>query len=620
MQQQHANASQAELLSYLTEDQRSQLIAELSDDEVAGLEYDWKFWARPKQIPPTVDYDTWAIIAGRGFGKSRSGAEWVRECVNNGYKRIALIAETQKDLEKVMVEGESGILSVFPDHERPTYVKKPVQLTFPNGAIALGFNATEPDQLRGPQFDAAWMDEFAKFRYADDVWDMLQFCLRLGDNPRTLITTTPRPLAILKKILAEPTTITTVGSTFENKSNLAPKFLNRLTANYEGTRTGRQELHAELLDEAEGALWSRELIDSIQIEELPAMKRIVIAIDPAITNTEKSDETGIIAVGLGFDNKGYVLADRSGRYSPADWAKAAIELFHEFGADRIIAEGNQGGDMVRNTLDVIEANLPITIVHASRGKFARAEPVAALYEQGKVHHVRGLEHLEDQLVSWEPLSGKGSPDRLDALVWGFTDLMLQTKNEVLKTDVSDLELKAMAIPEYWPRCYAMDITDDKITVLWAAWNITIGQLVVYADYQKRTPEPALVANIIKARGAWMNGLYCTDKTDPRLEFKPYKSQGMKLRPVKNDFSVGIGNLKQLISQDQIKVSSEAQNSLADLKNLRTDEKGGFDMNASPYAKCLSALVLSGSKAAKIKPKPSRMGGLTSRKASTIGGY
>jgi phage terminase large subunit-like protein len=617
---QQENASQAELLSFLPETQRSEILADLSEKDLADLEHDWKFWARPKQLTPITPFDTWAIIAGRGFGKTRTGSEWVRERVEAGCMRIALIAETQRDLEKVMVEGESGILNVFPDHLRPVYVKKPVQLTFPNGAVAQGFNASEPDQLRGPQFDAAWVDEFAKFAYASEVWDMLQFCLRLGDNPSTLITTTPRPLKILKQILAEKGTITTIGSTFENRSNLAPKFLQRLTDNYEGTRTGRQELHAELLDEAEGSLWSRSQLDELQIEDLPALKRIVIAIDPATTNKEKSDETGIVACGLGFNNRGYVIADESGRYSPADWAKKAIELYHRFKADRIVAEVNQGGDMVRNTIEVIEPNLPITTVHASRGKFARAEPVAALYEQGKVSHIKGLEQLEDQLVSWEPLSGKGSPDRLDALVWGMTDLMLQAKNEVLKTDVSELELKAMAMPDHWPRCYAMDVTDDQITVLWAAWNITIGQLIVYADYQKRTPEPALVASIIKARGGWMSGLYCTDKADPRVEYKPYSSQGMKLRPVKNDFSVGIGNLKQLIAQDQIKISTEAQSSLADLKNLRTDEKGGLDMKASPYVKCLAALVLSGRKLAKTKPTTPRLGGQMARNNKSIGGY
>lgn len=519
-----------------------------------------------------------------------------------------------------MVEGESGILSVFPDDQKPEYVKKPVQLTFPNGAVALGFNATEPDQLRGPQFDAAWMDEFAKFRYANEVWDMLQFCLRLGEDPKTLITTTPRPLKILKQILSERGTVTTYGSTFENKGNLAPKFLQRLTENYEGTRTGRQELYAELLDEAEGALWSRGQLDKCQVKETPQLKRIVVAIDPAISNTEKSDETGIIACGLGYDGLGYVLEDASGRYSPFEWAEKAIELYNKYSADRVIAEGNQGGDMVRSTLEVIDPNLPITIVHASRGKFARAEPVAALYEQNKVHHVAGLTQLEDQLTSWEPLGNVGSPDRLDALVWGITDLMLQMKNEVVKANVSDIEISGIEIPDHWPKCYAVNITSDKITILWAGWNLATGQLVVYADYQKTNPEPALVADVVKARGDWMSGLHCVDKLEIKTEIRPYKSKGMKLKPVVNDFEGGIENLKSLISQDQIKVCSTAINSLDNLRNLRREETGKLDLDKSPYVKCLSALVLRGRNSAKIKPSGNNINSAPARNASKIGGY
>lgn len=385
-------------------------------------------------MPPDGDWQTWLILAGRGFGKTRTGAEWVREQVKAGAKRIHMIAPTAADARDTMVEGESGLLSVCwagdKTHAaetlgRPSYEPSKRRLTWENGAIATLFSAEEPERLRGPQAEVLWADELASWKYMRETWDMAMFGLRLGSDPRTCITTTPKPLKLLRELVKDEKTAITRGSTFDNARNLAGIFLQAIRDKYEGTRLGRQELYAELLDEAEGALWTRNMVEAaFRREAPPEMARIVVAIDPAITAKEESDETGIIACGLDRDGKGAVMADVSGRYSPGEWAKEAIKLFRAIGADRIIAEGNQGGDMVRHTIQTEWPSAPVTIVHASRGKAARAEPVAALYEQGKVRHYGTFPDLEDQLVTWEPLSGLPSPDRLDAMVWGLTELMV----------------------------------------------------------------------------------------------------------------------------------------------------------------------------------------------------
>lgn len=398
------------------------------------LEHDWRFWGRPNQLAPEGEWDTWLFLAGRGAGKTRAGAEWVRERVRQGHGRIALIAPTARDARNVMVDGESGLLAVCwagdRDHKgrttgRPHYEPSKAQVTWENGARAFLYSAEEPERLRGPQHDTFWADELAAWKYLRDTWDMAMFGLRLGSDPRKMVTTTPRPLALLREIMADPATMVSRGSTFDNAAHLAPSFLASIRKTYEGTRLGRQELFAEILEEAEGALWSRKMIEAARHKgALPEMSRIVVAVDPAITATEESNETGIIAAGLGRDGNGYVIADKSGRYSPGNWAKAAVALYREIGADRIVAEGNQGGEMVRHTIQTEWKAAPVTIVHAHRGKQARAEPVAALYEQGRVKHAGGFADLEDQMVNWEPLSGLPSPDRLDALVWGLTELML----------------------------------------------------------------------------------------------------------------------------------------------------------------------------------------------------
>jgi phage terminase large subunit-like protein len=418
--------SQAERLALLPPDQRAEVLAALTPEQAHALLTDWRgFNARPDQIAPEGDWDIWLVLAGRGWGKTRTGAEWVREQVKAGAKRIALVAETQKDLEEVMINGESGILAVCPEDERPQVRYKPVRLTFPNGAVALGYNATEPNQLRGPQFDAAWCDELAKWRYARETWDMLQFGLRLGDHPRVMATTTPLPIELIKSLLAgkEGKITVTRGRTADNASNLAAPFLKKIKERYEGTRLGRQELDGEVLGDLPGALWSLSTLDAYRMKEPPQCKRIVIAVDPAVTNTDASDEHGIIVAGLD-GQRGVVLEDASLSGSPSDWAKRAVSLYRSYAADGIVVEVNQGGDMVSHTIRTIDPHVKIIEVRASRGKHVRAEPIAALYEQGKIAHVGAFPRLEEQMTQMTTAGyeGPGSPDRVDALVWAFTEL------------------------------------------------------------------------------------------------------------------------------------------------------------------------------------------------------
>ncbi len=402
---------------------RQTLIQGLSDAERHAMIYDWGSWARPPQMSPAWPWRVWLLLAGRGFGKTRCGAEFIRQEVTGGRaQHIALIAPTAADARDTMIEGESGLLGVFPPEQRPTYEPSKRRITFHNGATATAFSADEPDRLRGPNHDLAWCDELAAWRYPE-AWDMLTFGLRIGDHPRVVVTTTPKPTLLIKNLMTRDDTHVTRGSTFDNSANLAPAFLAEVTARYEGTRLGRQELHAEILDDVDGALWSRDMLDDHRVTETPALTRLVIAVDPAISSTAESAETGIIAVGVDDRQHGYVLHDRTTRGTPHEWAQQAVALYHTLKADRIIAESNQGGDMVKHTLATVDPNAPVRLVHASRGKRTRAEPVAALYEQGRIHHVGAFNDLEDQLCSWVPGEG-ASPDRLDALVWGFTELLV----------------------------------------------------------------------------------------------------------------------------------------------------------------------------------------------------
>ncbi len=420
--------SLASSLASLPERKKRAILENLTREERARLEFLWPFWAREKQLAPKGSWRTWLICAGRAFGKTRSGAEWIREEVEAGRcGRVALVGATAADARDVIVEGESGLLAVSPPGNRPVYEPSKRRLTWPNGAIATTYSADEPDRLRGPQHDGGWADELAAWRYPE-AWDQLQFGLRLGDNPRLVVTTTPRPTPIVRALIASPTTHVTRGSTYENRANLPDVFFEKIIARYEGTRLGRQELLAEILDDNPGAIFQQSDIERGRVRHHPLLVRIVVAIDPAISSTETSDETGIVVVGLGVDLHAYVLADLSGKYTPAEWAKKAIHAFRSMQADRIIAEVNQGGDLVKANLCTVDPRVPYKAVRASRGKRTRAEPIAALYEQGRVHHVGVFAALEDQMVAWDPVTTPyESPDRMDALVWGITELLLEAQ-------------------------------------------------------------------------------------------------------------------------------------------------------------------------------------------------
>lgn len=427
--------SLASSLASLPEKARLTALEALTLDELKQLEADWRFWARPDQIAPEGDWRTWLALAGRGWGKTEAGAQWVVQRVRDGARSIALVAETQKDLEEVMVPR---IVKVSGDNMRPEARFRPVRITWPNGAQALGYNGTEPDQLRGPEFDTAWVDELAKYRYARDVWDMLQFTMRSGSDPRVCVTTTPRPIPLIKELASDPSTAIVRGRTFDNAANLAPQFIEALRERYGGTRLGRQELEAEILDDLPGALWTRAMIEEARIKAAPEMRRIVVAIDPSGTSgNDEGDSIGIVIAGLGIDGRGYLLADRTCHLSPAGWGRRAVEAYHEFTADRIVAERNFGGAMVEHVIRTTDSKVAYREVTASRGKVVRAEPVAALFEQGKVGIVGAMPELEDQLCSMGPdgYVGEGSPDRLDAMVWALTDLMLGKTAAVGRVEV-----------------------------------------------------------------------------------------------------------------------------------------------------------------------------------------
>ncbi len=393
----------------------------------------------PHQLPPEGDWRSWVIMGGRGAGKTRAGAEWLRAMVEGGKpldqgvaQRVALVGETFDQVRDVMIFGDSGIMQCSPPDRRPKWKATERKLVWPNGAEAQAFSAHDPEGLRGPQFDAAWADELAKWKKAGETWDMLQFALRLGARPRACVTTTPRNAKVLKDLLASPSTVTTHAPTEANRANLAASFLEEVRARYAGTRLGRQELDGVLLADAEGALWTRSMLDAARVAEAPELDRIVVALDPAVSAGAQSDACGIVVVGARLqgvpeDWRACVLADRTvqGR-GPAGWARAAIDAMDEFQAERLVAEVNQGGQLVEEVIRQVDPLVPFRAVHASRGKVARAEPVAALYEQGRVSHVEGLDALEEQMcqMTARGYEGQGSPDRVDALVWALHELMV----------------------------------------------------------------------------------------------------------------------------------------------------------------------------------------------------
>jgi phage terminase large subunit-like protein len=420
------------LVSSLRPEQLRATLDRLTESELEALHFNWDFWATDKQRLPPGNWAYWLIKAGRGFGKTRTGAETVRQWARtNSY--VNLIGATADDARDIMIEGESGIMAICPRGERPLYLRADRQLRWPNGSKSLIFTADEPERLRGKQHMKLWCDELAAWRYVDDAWTQAKFGLRLGKHPQAIITTTPKPLPIIKALISDPACVVTHGSTYENRANLAPSFFADIIRTYEGTRIGRQELLAEILDDTPGALWSQAMVELAQcsLRDVRPLIRVVVAVDPAVTANEGSDETGIVVAGVSSE-KVWVLEDGSIKASPGEWAAAVVRLAKKWNADRIIAEVNNGGDLVERNIRMAEggANLPFRAVRASRGKAMRAEPVAALYERNLVAHVRqvdnptALNQLEDQMMSFVPgITGK-SPDRLDALVWAITDLVI----------------------------------------------------------------------------------------------------------------------------------------------------------------------------------------------------
>ena len=400
-----------------------------AESEAFSLRTSWLETARDKQLQPRIEHYIWLILAGRGWGKTRTGAQDIALfALRNNNVNCAVVAPTHGDLRRVCFGGHSGLLSIIP---KECYLESPDQKGFSsstnemrlfNGSKITGYAASEPDRLRGPQFHRAWCDEIASWRYPE-AFDQLMFGLRLGDEPQCVITTTPKPSKLIKDLVERNDVFVTSGSTFENEENLADSALKMLKEKYEGTTLGRQELYAEIIDTIDGALWTNDLIEMSRIhkDKEQDLSQIIIAIDPAVTANQDSDETGIVVVGKDYNNEYYVLEDLSGRYSADKWGRIAINAYYEWNADRIVAEVNNGGDLVERLLRNIDTNVPYRSVRATRGKILRAEPVAALYEQNRVHHMGVLPELESQMCSYTGETNT-SPDRLDALVWGITEL------------------------------------------------------------------------------------------------------------------------------------------------------------------------------------------------------
>lgn len=434
------------MLASLPETQRRKAIEGFTEQQCARLLHDWAgMWARPAQLMPgtpraaiqRANWLFWVLQAGRGFGKTRVGAETVRTWAENKHERILMIAPTASDVRDVMIEGPSGLLQCYPPAAKPEYEPSKHLVHFPSGAIGITRSAEEPERLRGPQFTKFWADEFCAWKEAQEAWNQIMFGFRVrASNLQGVITTTPKPLKVFKGILNDPDTVVTRGSSFDNRSNINEVYFNKVIKPYIGTRLGRQEIDAELLEDTLGALWTRALIDASRIslkeaqDHVELIVRIVVAIDPAVTATEESDETGIVVVGLTRSGHVLVYDDLSLRDTPLKWASVAIGALRWHRGDRIVGEVNNGGDLVESNIRTIDPNVPFRAVRASRGKQVRAEPVAAMYEQGRVHHVGAFPMLEDEMCNWIP--GMKSPSRMDALVWGITELAIDAEPQTVR--------------------------------------------------------------------------------------------------------------------------------------------------------------------------------------------
>jgi phage terminase large subunit-like protein len=436
------------LLTTLTGLSRKRRLADAtaswSEDEFEDVLRHWPIRCRPEQRLPGLarvhdPWTIWLILGGRGAGKTRTGAEWVRgialgqpDFAHSASRRIALIGETFSDARNVMVEGPAGILAVHARHERPAWSPSLRKLEWANGAVAHVFSAEDPDSLRGPQFEAAWADELAKWRHVEETWDMLQFGLRLGAHPRQMVTTTPRPIPLIKRFLTDPLVAVSRVRTSDNAENLAPVFLDNVMRRYAGTRLGRQELEGDIIEDRPDALWTRDVIEANRVCAAPPLMRIVVAVDPPASSSKRADACGIVAVGVAESGVSYVLEDATASgLKPPDWAAKAVALYRRLEADALVVETNQGGDMATGVIREVDPSVPVVGVRATRGKYLRAEPVSVLYAQNRVRHVGALPELEDELCDFGPggLTSGRSPDRMDALVWALTELMLRERRE-----------------------------------------------------------------------------------------------------------------------------------------------------------------------------------------------
>jgi phage terminase large subunit-like protein len=435
--------SLAEYVAMLPRDEQDKFLDEIAPtpEDKEALLYNWDFWKRPSQTEPEGNWGTWAIFSGRGSGKTRIGSQSIIKRAKNGpYYPMALIGQTKADTRDTMVElFESSIMKQSPPWFVPKLEVTKRRLTWPNGMQAVMYSGDEPDQLRGPQHGFGWLDELAKFKYPQETWDNFSMGLRLGPRPQALITTTPRPIPIIKDLADDPDVVKTISSTYDNISNLPIDYIKRILSKYENTRLGAQEIYGKILGDVEGALWTRGVIEENRVSSLPPLYRVIVGVDPptgGIRGTAKG-ECGIVVAGLSQEGHAYVLDDASIETpDPNIWAKQVISAFSRYGADKLIAEGNQGGQMVKSVIHTVNRDVPVDMVFASKGKYTRAEPIASLYSQGRVHHVGMLSELEDQMASWLP--GEPSPDRLDALVWALTELMMKDWQGLSLEDVGAL--------------------------------------------------------------------------------------------------------------------------------------------------------------------------------------
>lgn len=432
-------------------------VQQCTTEQAFRLKYEWRAWARDSQLPPSGDWSIWVMMGGRGMGKTRSGAEWINgKAARYPGVHMALVGRTVADVRDVMIQGRSGILLVAPPWFRPEYSSSKRQIMWPNGSHATTYSADSPDQLRGPQHSFAWGDERAAWKY-DDAWDQLMFGLRIppvaDEIPQCLVTTTPRSTKAMKDLIKDPQTVVTRGTTYDNIDNLSPTFLREIERKYGGTTLGRQEIEGALIEDVEGALWNRVLLDSSRVMKAPELVRIVIGVDPAVTNTETSDETGIVVAGEGVDHHAYVLADYTLKGTPLEWAQAVVTAYHLFKADRVIGEVNNGGDLIEQNIRTVDPNISYKSVHATRGKQIRAEPIVSLYEQNRAHHVGNLPALEDEQCTWEPGVGK-SPNRVDACVWSLTELNLNGGD-------IPVVISSGYIPDALPTFYTSEDADEN---------------------------------------------------------------------------------------------------------------------------------------------------------------